>query len=165
MRLMNLNWLRVAYTARKLTRRGGIHAANEGANISPGLFHDKWMADPVRRQNGTPANMVRVPLLPDQEQEMRHFYLTLLGIPEIDIEDDDAGKDAFWGDTGMRQVRFGPSDPTRTLEISLVIPDIDDAFRQLTDAGVAPYWDDSLKYVRRLRVTDPAGNLITLVGA
>ncbi|MCG3268640.1 hypothetical protein [Yoonia sp. I 8.24] len=165
MRLMNLSWLRVAYTARKLTRRGGARAADEGARISPGLFHDKWMDDPVRRQNGTPANMVRVPLLPDQEQEMRHFYLTLLGIPEIDIADDDAGKDAFWGDTGMRQVRFGPPDPARSPEISLVIPNIDEAYQQLKNAGVAPYWDDSLKYVRRLQVKDPAGNLITLVGA
>ncbi len=165
MRLMNLNWLRVAYTARKLTRRGGARAADEGARISPGLFHDKWMADPVRRQNGTPANMVRVPLLPDQEQEMRDFYLTLLNIPEVDMPQDDAGKDAFWGDTGMRQIRFGPVDQVGAPDISLVIPNIDEAYQKLTAAGATPYWDDSLKYVRRLQVTDPSGNMITLVGA
>jgi hypothetical protein len=162
---MNLHWLRFAYITHKLIRRGGAQAADEGARISPGLFHDKWMADPVRRQNGTPANMVRVPLLPDQVQEMRHFYLTLLDIPEVIIPEGEGDEDAFWANTGMRQVQFGPADPTQPADISLVIPNIDEAYKRLTDAGAQPYWDDGLKYVRRVRVTDPGGNLITLVGA
>jgi hypothetical protein len=123
------------------------------------------MADPVRRQDGAPANTVRVPVKPDMIPQMRKFYLTLLGIPEVPIPESDGDDDAFWGSTGMRQVRFGPPDPAHSPEISLVIQNLDEAHKQLTEAGAAPYWDDGLKYVRRLRVTDPAGNLITLVGA
>ena len=164
---MRLSWLKIAYTARKLMWRGGAQAKAEGGSLSAGLFHDEWIKGPQSSADsgGTKTSVVQIRMRADELNEMRHFYLELLGLSEVEGVNDEEELGAFWASTGLRKVYFGDRDHGFLAGSNLVIPDLDPAHTRLTDAGVTSHWDNGLKYVRRLQVRDPAGNHITLVGA
>lgn len=117
---------------------------------------------------GRKLRQIHVPMLLRADDAMRSFYLGVLGMVEMRAPDDGVATGGFWAVSGTRQVYFGPSSHfhTRPKEPpAFIYPNLDAIAGKLTTAGYTPIWDTSLPYVRRLEVTDPAGNAIVLIGA
>lgn len=117
---------------------------------------------------GRALRQIHVPMLPQSEDAMRAFYLGLLGMIEMRAPDDAPAAGGFWAVSGTRQVYFGQSpdfQQPRHERPAFVYPNLDAIAQTLASAGHVAVWDTSLAYVRRLEVTDPAGNPIALIGA
>ena len=107
-----------------------------------------------------------VPMEPDDEAALRDFYLGTLGLIEMRAPNYPKDVDGFWAVSGTRQIYFGtqPSFPVDMYGLpSFPIARIEAVAEQLEAAGHEIDWDTSVPYVKRLIVTDPAGNKIALI--
>ena len=72
----------------------------------------------------------------------------------------------FYVNKGLTHINIGSGVAfTPTPDPMLTVSRLGDIANTLVANGYEFEWDHSLSYVRRLHVTDPAGNQITLVGA
>ena len=103
---------------------------------------------------------------PDQLSAMRMFYLTTIEMTELGPPDGRMRADMFYANKGLTLISIGSGVAfTPTSDPVFTVSRLDDIANTLVAGGYEPEWDHSLSYVRRLHVTDPAGNQITLVGA
>ncbi|WP_341368510.1 hypothetical protein [Yoonia sp. BS5-3] len=155
----------------RLVTRGPRH---DQTRLSTTMDDLRWDGQPYDHQDNTEnwtgrgLRQIPVPMLPQHEAEMRGFYLDLLGMVEMRPPDGADAADGFWAVCGTRQVYFGrPENPyqKRAEPPAFVYPGLDAVAIRLTDAGWNVRWDNERDYVRRLLLTDPAGNQIALIGA
>ena len=117
---------------------------------------------------GRALRQIHVPMLSKTERDMRNFYIDVLGMIEMRKPDNAIEQDVFWAVSGARQVRFGPHlgfGRSTNEQPSFVYSDLDAVAAKLKATDHKFHWDTQLAYVRRLLVTDPAGNAIVLIGA
>ena len=102
---------------------------------------------------------------PEQISAMRMFYLNTIEMTELGPPDGRTRADMFYANKGLTHISIGSGVAfTPTPAPVLSTSRLDDIANRLIASGYEPEWDHSLSYVRRLHVTDPSGNQITLVG-
>ncbi len=109
---------------------------------------------------------VFIPMEPQEEPALRHFYLDVLGLTEMRAPNYPKDMDGFWAVSGSRQIYLGtlPSFPFDTTSIpAFPISNLDMVAERLTTAGYRVNWNHDIAYVKRLVVTDPADNQIGLI--
>ena len=103
---------------------------------------------------------------PEQLSAMRTFYLTTIEMTELGPPDGRMRADMFYANKDLTHISIGSGVAlTPTPDPVFKVSGLDDIANTLVANGYEFEWDHSLSYVRRLHVTDPAGNQITLVGA
>jgi catechol 2,3-dioxygenase-like lactoylglutathione lyase family enzyme len=111
---------------------------------------------------------VQVAAPPNNEQEARRFYGSLLGLPEIPKPAGVAESGGAWFACGAQQIHVGVQDPflaSRKAHPGLAVADaaaLNALAERLTSAGAPVRWDDRLEDVQRFYTEDPWGNRIEL---
>lgn len=109
---------------------------------------------------------VFIPMEPDEEAVVRHFYLEVLGLTEMRAPNYPQNVDGFWATTGSRQIYFG-TQPNFAFDASVIpafpIADIENVAADLIAEGYRATWNKDIPYVKRLVVTDPTGLQIGLI--
>lgn len=122
--------------------------------------------DPAHQN--TRLRQVFVPMEPHEEEALRAFYLTELGLDEMRAPQSHLQQDGFWAIAGTRQLYFGTMPDfavDRSARPAFPVRNIRDVSERLTQLGYDTQWDRSSGYVERLLLTDPAGNQIALIAA
>ncbi|MEO0931291.1 MAG: hypothetical protein AAFY14_11685 [Pseudomonadota bacterium] len=122
--------------------------------------------DPAHQN--TRLRQIFIPTEPHEEEALRAFYLTELGLDEMRPPQSHLQQDGFWAVAGTRQLYLGtmPDFPLeRGVRPAFPIRNIRDVSERLTALGYDTQWDRSDGYVEKLLVTDPAGNDIALIAA
>jgi hypothetical protein len=109
-----------------------------------------------------------VPVKSTDKDVMRTFYVDLLSMTEINAPEQTVNAEGLWLTNGMRTLYLGPEPVfAHVIEnpLRLRLPQLDKANAGLVAAGYRAQIDESLTYARRMTVSDPAGNILALVGA
>lgn len=119
-------------------------------------------------QQNLRLRQIFIPMTPDEEPEMRVFYLDTLGLTEMRSPNFAKEPDGFWAISGTRQIYFGSRPPfpydAGTLPAFPVAGLTDIAAR--LDAMGHPYrWEQATPYLRQLVTTDPGGVSVALIPA
>jgi catechol 2,3-dioxygenase-like lactoylglutathione lyase family enzyme len=115
----------------------------------------------------TALDHVQVAAPPGGDDDARHFYGELLGLPELSKPDALRARGGVWFAVGAQQLHIGIEAgfaPARKAHPALRVSDLDTLAARLAAAGVAVAWDDAIPGVRRFHVSDPFGNRIELLG-
>jgi catechol 2,3-dioxygenase-like lactoylglutathione lyase family enzyme len=102
------------------------------------------------------------------EEEARHFYGELLGLPELSKPEALRVRGGVWFAVGSQQLHIGVEEgfePARKAHPALRVdpPALDRLAAHLEAAGVEVTWDDGLPGVRRFYTEDPWGNRVELL--
>ncbi len=122
--------------------------------------------DPAHQN--TRLRQIFIPMEPHEEEALRAFYLTELGLDEMRAPQSHLQQDGFWAIAGTRQLYMGtmPDFKVERGELpAFPIRNIRDVSDRLTVLGYDTQWDRRAGYVEKLLVTDPAGNRIALIAA
>lgn len=95
------------------------------------------------------------------EDACRAFYVSILGMVEVDKPPGLAGRGGLWLRTGSLEIHLGVEDdfrPARKAHPGIMVDDIDRVAERLAAAGVTVTWDDRLPGHRRFHCPDAAGN-------
>jgi catechol 2,3-dioxygenase-like lactoylglutathione lyase family enzyme len=99
-----------------------------------------------------------------RQEEVRAFYGTLLGLPEIPPPHTIAHMQLVWFSAGPGDLEMhffpGVPDPQHTRHLCLEVDDVVTARRRLEEAGYTPYDDIAIPNRPRFFCRDPFGNLI-----
>jgi catechol 2,3-dioxygenase-like lactoylglutathione lyase family enzyme len=110
---------------------------------------------------------VAVPL--GAEAACRAFYVTLLGMPEIDKPPALKARGGIWVKAGPRQLHLGVERdfaPARKAHPALRVAHLDDLAARLAAQGCAVVRDDAtIPGLRRFHTYDPFGNRLEFVEA
>ncbi|HUA72559.1 MAG TPA: VOC family protein [Solirubrobacteraceae bacterium] len=104
------------------------------------------------------------------EDDARHFYGELLGMPELPKPEALRARGGVWFACGGHQLHIGiaePFVPASKAHPALLIrmDELDPLAQRLGAAGCDVRWDDVIPGTRRFFTADPWGNRIELVGA
>ena len=107
---------------------------------------------------------VQIAAPPGGENEARHFYGTLLGLPEIEKPEPLRTRGGVWFQAGERQLHIGVEEgfaPARKAHPAFRVSgdELDALAARLGEVQ----WDESLPGVRRFYVADPWGNRIEIL--
>jgi catechol 2,3-dioxygenase-like lactoylglutathione lyase family enzyme len=108
--------------------------------------------------------MVAIP--PDREEEARHFYGELLGLPELKKPEPLKARGGVWFDAGNIQLHLGVDDdfrPATKAHIAIAVEQIETVRKRLAEAGFPPIPDTSLPDFDRSYVDDPFGNRVEIL--
>jgi catechol 2,3-dioxygenase-like lactoylglutathione lyase family enzyme len=103
------------------------------------------------------------------EDEARHFYGELLGLPELAKPPVLQARGGVWFACGPQQLHVGisehftPADKAHPA-LQARFEDLDRLAARLGEAGAPVRWDDAIPGTRRFYTADPWGNRIELVG-
>jgi catechol 2,3-dioxygenase-like lactoylglutathione lyase family enzyme len=100
------------------------------------------------------------------EDLCRRFYVTVLGMDEIDKPPVLAARGGVWLRSGDVQVHLGVEpefQPARKAHPAIVVANIDELTLTLVSAGYEPLWDEAIPTLRRFFVSDPLGNRIEFI--
>jgi len=114
--------------------------------------HVPWIAD---------IDHIQIAAPPGCEEQARHFFGQLLGLPEIEKPLPLRSRGGCWFQVGSRQLHIGvehPFRPATKAHPAFAVHDIESLFSHLQANGVACRWDDSVEGVRRFFADDPWGN-------
>ncbi len=103
---------------------------------------------------------VQVAIPPRGEGAARHFYGTVLGMPEVPKPDTLAGRGGVWFACGAQQLHCGVEDPVAPSRRhpALRTDDLDELRARLEAAGSPIRPDADLPGYRRFYTEDPFGN-------
>jgi catechol 2,3-dioxygenase-like lactoylglutathione lyase family enzyme len=108
---------------------------------------------------------VQVAITPGGEEAARHFYGTVLGMPEIPKPDALAGRGGVWFACGAQQLHCGVEDPVAPSRRhpALRTDDLEGLRARLEAAGFPIRLDVDLPGCRRFYTEDPFGNRVELL--
>jgi catechol 2,3-dioxygenase-like lactoylglutathione lyase family enzyme len=95
------------------------------------------------------------------EAEARDFFGGLLGLEEIEKPKRLRARGGCWFRLGRSQLHVGVEEnfrPATKAHPAFAAKDVDALFANLSGAGVACSWDETLDGVRRFYANDPWGN-------
>jgi catechol 2,3-dioxygenase-like lactoylglutathione lyase family enzyme len=101
-----------------------------------------------------------------REEEARHFYSYLLGIPETPKPPNLAKRGGAWFESGPVRIHLGVEEdfrPARKAHPALLVKDLPGVIERLRNAGIAVVEDEPLAGYSRVYVTDPFGNRLELM--
>jgi catechol 2,3-dioxygenase-like lactoylglutathione lyase family enzyme len=110
---------------------------------------------------------VQLAIPPGREEEATAFYEGLLGLPRVPKPAPLASRGGCWFEADGVKVHLGiEADfrPARKAHPALLVADLDELCRRLTDAGVEVREGDDPSGRPQRYVDDPFGNRIELVG-
>ncbi len=100
------------------------------------------------------------------EELTRHFYGTVLGLPEVVKPPTLAARGGVWFRSSYVEIHVGAeadSRPARKAHPGLLVDDLRAFAAGLEIAGVVVTWDDDFPGFDRCYVTDPHGNRLELM--
>ncbi|MER5181797.1 VOC family protein [Streptomyces sp. NPDC002896] len=98
---------------------------------------------------------------PGSEDELRTYYVDVLGMTEIPKPPVPAARGGCWFQAGEVQLHLGVEAdfrPAKKAHPGLRVRDIESYATRLADRGVEVTWDDDLPGHRRFYSEDPVGN-------
>jgi catechol 2,3-dioxygenase-like lactoylglutathione lyase family enzyme len=101
-----------------------------------------------------------------REDDARHFYSELLGIPEVPKPPHLAARGGCWFEIGDLKVHLGVEAdfrPARKAHPALLVRDLPALAATLRDAGVDLVDDEPLEGYDRIYASDPFGNRLELL--
>jgi catechol 2,3-dioxygenase-like lactoylglutathione lyase family enzyme len=101
-----------------------------------------------------------------REDDARHFYSELLGIPEVPKPPHLAARGGCWFEVGDLKVHLGVEAdfrPARKAHPALLVRDLPALAATLRDAGVDLVDDEPLEGYDRIYASDPFGNRLELL--
>jgi len=117
-------------------------------------------------QQNARLKQVFIPMQPEEEEDLRQFYLGLIGLQEMRAPNFPDDSDGFWAVSGRRQIYFG-TRPSFAFDAESLpafpLVGLDDVVARLEAAGYHVTWDESHAYIRRCVVVDPAGTSVILI--
>lgn len=109
---------------------------------------------------------VQLAMPPSREDEARHFYQDLLGIPEKPKPLELAKRGGAWFESDAVKIHLGVEAdfrPARKAHPALLVRDLAVLTARLRAAGVAVIDDEILPGYDRIYVSDPFGNRLELM--
>ena len=109
---------------------------------------------------------VQLSMPPAAEDDMRHFYGTVLGMAEIAKPPVLAKRGGAWFRSGRVEIHLGVERefrPARKAHPAIQVGDVDAMATRLAAFGANVEWDGAIPTVRRFHVRDPAGNRLEFV--
>jgi catechol 2,3-dioxygenase-like lactoylglutathione lyase family enzyme len=128
---------------------------------------DRWGTMPIGR--GVTVKCRRLqhvssPYQMGKAEEVRAFYGSVLGLPEIPPPDSLKDRQLVWYAAGVDSLELhffpGTPDAEHPRHLCLEVDDLEAARRQLTVAGFRPYDTVPIRNRPRFLCRDPFGNLI-----
>ncbi len=120
--------------------------------------------DPAHHNNR--LQQIFIPMEAHEEEVLRDFYLTKLGLMEMRAPNSHLNQDGFWAISGTRQLYFGTMPDFKhdiTALPTFSVANLHDVIELLTSLGYELTTDRSNKYLDRTLVVDPCGNEIGLI--
>lgn len=99
------------------------------------------------------------------EVGLRGFYGDVLGLPEIPKPPVLAVRGGVWFSAGAQELHCGVESlfaPARKAHPCLLVDDIDEMARRVTQSGAEVRWDEAIPGVRRFHTDDPVGNRVEI---
>jgi catechol 2,3-dioxygenase-like lactoylglutathione lyase family enzyme len=99
------------------------------------------------------------------EDELRDFYVGLLGMTEVPKPPVLAARGGAWFRSGACEIHCGVEEgftPARKAHPGIAVSDVDELARRCAAAGLPVTWDENIPDVRRFHTQDPVGNRIEL---
>ena len=103
---------------------------------------------------------------PGSEDTLRHFYGTLLGLPEVPKPPALAARGGVWFRSTQVELHLGVQEdfvPAGKAHPGLLVDGLEALAQRLEGHGVAVQWDGDFPGYRRCYVADPHGNRIELL--
>ena len=113
----------------------------------------------------TGLDHVQVACPAGSEDDLRSFYVGVLGMSELPKPPALAARGGAWFRSGTAEIHCGVEAdfaPARKAHPGITVSDVDEAARRVADAGRPVRWDDSIPGLRRFHTEDPVGNRIEL---
>lgn len=95
------------------------------------------------------------------EDQMRAFYVGVLGMTEVDKPELLRGRGGAWFRAGRAEIHVGIEEdfrPARKAHPGLAVADVDALAGVVGAAGAPVTWDDKIPGLRRFHTSDPVGN-------
>ena len=99
------------------------------------------------------------------EDELRGFYVGVLGMTEVPKPPQLAVRGGAWFRSGGCEIHCGVEDgfaPARKAHPGIAVSDVDALAERVAAAGLPVHWDEQIPGVRRFHTQDPVGNRIEL---
>ncbi len=99
------------------------------------------------------------------EDDLRDFYVGVLGMTEIPKPPALAAREGAWFRAGSCEIHCGVEEgftPARKAHPGIAVSDVDELARRCEASGLLVSWDENIPGVRRFHTQDPAGNRIEL---
>jgi catechol 2,3-dioxygenase-like lactoylglutathione lyase family enzyme len=99
------------------------------------------------------------------EEQLRPFYVGLLGMTELPKPPVLAARGGVWFRAGSCEIHCGVEEgftPARKAHPGIAVSDVDELARRCEAAGLPVRWDRAIPGVRRFHTQDPVGNRIEL---
>ena len=108
---------------------------------------------------------VQVGMTAGREDEARHFWGGVLGLPEVAKPASLAGRGGVWFQCGAQQVHCGVEGEVAASRRhpALLVSDLDEVQRRLEAAGFPIRSEPEIPGVRRVFSEDPFGNRVEFV--
>ncbi|MDZ5782792.1 VOC family protein [Marinococcus luteus] len=114
----------------------------------------------------TGIDHVQLAAPPDSEEKARHFFHTILGMPEIPKPEDLAKRGGVWFDCGGLEVHIGveePFSPARKAHPALRVHNLELARERLQEFNWPVKPEQPLNGSPRFYTEDPFGNRLELI--
>lgn len=114
----------------------------------------------------TGIDHVQVSCPAGSEDELRAFYVGVLGMTELAKPPALAAKGGAWFRAGTCEIHAGVEHdfrPARKAHPGIAVADIDALAERVSAAGGEVRWDDAIPGVRRFHTVDAVGNRLELV--
>ena len=95
------------------------------------------------------------------EDDMRAFYVDVLGMTEVVKPERLRSRGGAWFRAGTAEVHVGIEDgfvPARKAHPGIAVADVEALARLVGAAGGQVTWDDNIPGLRRFHTADPVGN-------
>ena len=103
------------------------------------------------------------------EEQGRHFYCALLGLPEIEKPESLRGRGGFWLQVGDRQVHIGSEDgverQTTKAHLAYAVSDLQGWRECLQSQGITIQEGVPIPGYERFEFRDPFGNRVEFIEA
>lgn len=99
------------------------------------------------------------------EDDLRGFYVGLLGMAEVAKPPVLAARGGVWFRSGACDIHCGVEEgfaPARKAHPGIAVSDVDELARRCEAAGLPVRWDENIPGARRFHTLDPVGNRIEL---
>ena len=113
----------------------------------------------------TGLDHVQVACPAGSEDDLRSFYVGVLGMSELPKPPALAARGGAWFRSGTAEIHCGVEAdfaPARKAHPGMTVSDVDEAARRVADAGRPVRWGDAIPGLRRFHTEDPVGNRIEL---
>lgn len=115
---------------------------------------------------GFELHHVQLAIPPGGEDEMRRFFVGVLGMTEVAKPPELAARGGVWVRADTLEIHCGVEadfQPARKAHPGIRVSDLDAVARRLGDHGVEVSWDDSFPGHRRFYTADPHGNRLEFI--